>query len=659
MMRIARLSAALLIQLVALAALAQETRTPAASVELFSPPGAARQVRQVTARFTTPMVTLGDPRLPDPFDVSCPGAGQGRWADPRNWVYDFDEDLPAGLRCTFALRADLRTAAGGALSGKRSFAFTTGGPAIAASYPREGWEAIDEKQVFLLRLDAPAASQSIESHAHCIVEGIEEQIAVEVLAGEARAAVLEERRSLGYQYFQLLWKNGVVTQARLRGEELDRAEETIAVVRCKRPLPPATQMRLQWGAGVATLNGVETTQDQQLAFKVRPSFTAQVECTRTNARAGCMPMQPVVVNFAAPVPRDLALGVRIKTRDGKVLSPATAEAKSVPMLERVAFDGPFPQETTVLVTLPPGIVDDSARPLANATRFPLELRIDAAPALARFAADFGVLEAKEGGVLPVTLRNVEGEFGGQQPAAQGCANGAGAGCTGAADLPAKMLRIDADPSAVVDWLQRVAKANQGSGEWTDAGPADGAGNDASPRTVWRETTGMASVFAPTDTPTSFTLKKPAGPKPTEVIGIPLRKPGLYVVEIGSRLLGQSLLGRDHVRYVTTAALVTNLSVHFNWGRESSSVWVTQLTMASPCRMPRSQSSATAAAMCCGRARPMRRASPRSANPSVSRTIPKAAGRTVSLRCWCSRSATATSASRSRRGTRASRRTASG
>ncbi len=184
-------------------------------------------------------------------------------------------------------------------------------------------------------------------------------------------------------------------------------------------------------------------------------------------------------------------------------------------------------------------------------------------------------------MLPVTLRNVEGEFGGQQPAAQGCANGAGAGCTGAADLPAKMLRIDADPSAVVDWLQRVAKANQGSGEWTDAGPADGAGNDASPRTVWRETTGMASVFAPTDTPTSFTLKKPAGPKPTEVIGIPLRKPGLYVVEIGSRLLGQSLLGRDHVRYVTTAALVTNLSVHFNWGRESSSVWVTQLSDGEP------------------------------------------------------------------------------
>jgi hypothetical protein len=227
-------------------------------------------------------------------------------------------------------------------------------------------------------------------------------------------------------------------------------------------------VRLQWGTGVATLTGVETTQDQQLAFKVRPTFTAQVECTRSNARAGCMPMQAVVVNFAAPVPRDLALGVRIKTRDGKLLSPADTESKSVPMLERVTFDGPFPEETTVLVTLPAGIVDDSARPLANAARFPLELRIDAAPALARFAADFGVLEAKEGGVLPVTLRNVEPAFGGQQ-----------------LDLPAKMLRIDAEPGAVADWLKRIANANRGSGEWVNAAPEEADGDAATPRSVWQ------------------------------------------------------------------------------------------------------------------------------------------------------------------------------
>ena len=231
MMRIARLWICLLVQLVPLAVLAQEARIPSASVEVFTPQGTARQVRQVTARFTAPIVTLGDPRLADPFDVQCPATGQGRWADPRNWVFDFDEDLPAGLQCTFTLRAQLKTAAGGALSGKRSFSFSTGGPAIGASYPRDGWEAIDEQQVFLLRLDAPANSQSVEAHAHCVVEGIEERIGVEVLTGEERAAVLKERRSLGYQYFQLLWKNGEVSHTRLRGEELDQAEESIAVVR--------------------------------------------------------------------------------------------------------------------------------------------------------------------------------------------------------------------------------------------------------------------------------------------------------------------------------------------------------------------------------------------------------------------------------------------
>ncbi|HKU16140.1 MAG TPA: MG2 domain-containing protein [Steroidobacteraceae bacterium] len=563
-MRIPGLWIGLLVQLVALPLLAQEARAPSAQVELFSPQGTARQVRQVTARFTAPIVTLGDPRLPDPFDVQCPGGpGQGRWADPRNWVYDFDEDLPAGLRCTFTLRPQLRTAAGGELTGTRKFSFDTGGPGIAASYPREGWEAIDEEQVFLLRLDAAASPQSIEEHAQCVVQGIEERIGVDVLSGEERAAVLKARRLLGYQYFQLLWKNGAVTHARLRGDELDQAEQSIAVVRCKRRLPPATQVRLNWGAGIATLSGIATTQDQQLAFKVRPAFTVQVECTRANARAGCTPTQPVVVSFASPVPRDLALGVRIKTSDGEVLSPEDKDSKSAPTLERVAFSGPFPEESTAIVMLPAGIVDDSGRPLSNAARFPLELRIDAFPALARFAADFGILEAKQGGVLPVTLRNVEAEFGGQQP-----------------DLPAKMLRVDADPAAIADWLQRVANANRSAGEWIAPAPGEQPAEDGQ-STVWREATGTSSVFAAADQTTAFTLKKPAGGKPAEVIGIPLRKPGFYVVEIGSRALGRSLLGRDQLRYVTTGALVTNLSVHFNWGRESSTAWVTQLDDGQP------------------------------------------------------------------------------
>ncbi len=72
---------------------------------------------QAAARFSAPMVALGDPRLADPFTVDCNAPGKGRWADGRNWVYDFDADLPAGLRCTFRLKPSLETLDGRALSG--------------------------------------------------------------------------------------------------------------------------------------------------------------------------------------------------------------------------------------------------------------------------------------------------------------------------------------------------------------------------------------------------------------------------------------------------------------------------------------------------------------------------------------------------------------
>jgi hypothetical protein len=76
-------------------------------------------------------IPLGDPtRSRDPFTITCPVAGTGRWVDGRTWVYAFDRDLPAGLRCTFRLRDDVRTLDGATLRGPGEFAFTTGGPQV-------------------------------------------------------------------------------------------------------------------------------------------------------------------------------------------------------------------------------------------------------------------------------------------------------------------------------------------------------------------------------------------------------------------------------------------------------------------------------------------------------------------------------------------------
>jgi uncharacterized protein YfaS (alpha-2-macroglobulin family) len=72
-----------------------------------------------------------------------------------------------------------------------------------------------------------------------------------------------------------------------------------------------------------------------------------------------------------------------------------------------------------------------------------------------------------------------------------------------------------------------------------------------------------------------------GEKAFEVIGIPLKKPGFYIVEVESLILVKSLLGKPEPMYVSSAALVTNLSVHFKWGRENSLVWVTTLNTGDP------------------------------------------------------------------------------
>ena len=69
-MRIRSLVLALTLSLVAAVA-AQD----AAKVESFSPQGQIKDVRQVVASFSQPMVSFGDPRSEAPFDVEC-AAGQ-------------------------------------------------------------------------------------------------------------------------------------------------------------------------------------------------------------------------------------------------------------------------------------------------------------------------------------------------------------------------------------------------------------------------------------------------------------------------------------------------------------------------------------------------------------------------------------------------------
>ena len=108
----------MLIAVLALISGAVYAAGPDASVVSFAPQGTVKQVRQVTARFSEAMVPLGDPRV-------NAAAFSRRLRRPRHAAMDrqphlvlrLQSDLPAGLRCTFTLSANLKTLRGAGVCG--------------------------------------------------------------------------------------------------------------------------------------------------------------------------------------------------------------------------------------------------------------------------------------------------------------------------------------------------------------------------------------------------------------------------------------------------------------------------------------------------------------------------------------------------------------
>ncbi|MDD5330503.1 MAG: MG2 domain-containing protein [Sulfuricella sp.] len=533
-------------------------------VESFSPQGTVKGVRQVTARFSAPIIPFGDPRLPEPFDIDCPAKGTARWADTRNWVYDFDRDLPAGVACKFKLKSDIKTLEGAALGGETKFSFSTGGPAVIRSVPYEG-SNIDERQIFILGLDAPATRESVLDHAWCGAQGFNEKIGVRLVEGRTRQQILAANQSFLGGMIHLLFKSRdrtAITSLALaeKGTPFEKAlkanADQIVVLQCARRLPAKSQVSLVWGAGIESASGVATEQDQTLAYRVRDSFRARFTCERASKDTNCIPILPMTLSFSAPVPNEFARRIQLASGN-KAWRPAL-DKRDRSAVNSVRFDGPFPEKARLTLSLPGGLRDDAGRPLANRKRFPLTVKTDAAPPLAKFPADFGIIERNAGALLPVTVRGLETDLDLAKTRAE-------------EGVPGKMLRAGQNPKDILYWL-KLMKANA-----NDAWEYDRELG----RSVPVARAGDHSIFAADEHPARFKLPKPNGAKAFEVIGIPLEKPGLYVVELASPKLGAALLGDQKPYYARTAALVTNLSVHFKQGRESSLVWVTSLDKGEP------------------------------------------------------------------------------
>ncbi|NJD33829.1 MAG: alpha-2-macroglobulin, partial [Betaproteobacteria bacterium] len=198
--------------------------------------------------------------------------------------------------------------------------------------------------------------------------------------------------------------------------------------------------------------------------------------------------------------------------------------------------------------------DEAGRPLANAANFPLKFLTSALPPLAKFPGNFGIVELKEGGVLPGTLRNVEAKL----------------------SLAERHLTDDAE---VIAAMQDLARFNRQTKKLKIQ--REGREEDYEDPYYARE----LSYLGQQPGVTRRELPKPGGSAEFEVLGIPLAKPGYHVVEIESRLLGAALLagGKDAPQpmYVRAAALVSNMAVHFKRGSDNALVWVTALDSGTP------------------------------------------------------------------------------
>jgi alpha-2-macroglobulin len=513
-------------------------------------------INRYTLRFSEAMVPLGDPRAPAPTTIKCGVPSTGRWADPQTFVYEFERPLPGGISCSIKLRDDLESARGESVTGTSAFTIDTGGPSARAVFTGSDNDTIEEDQIFLVATNTAATAASITAGGYCAVEGIGERIPLDVLGTNTASGLLAGLGRDNWDARNFLENAGLPQTLATNATDRAKALETVTAVKCRRPLPPGKDVAMVWGKTIASSTGRVAGEDQRYDYTVRKSFVARWSCSRVNPQSGCNPIQNASVQFSSDVLAADALATRITLPDGSTLKPRLdgGDAGSS-HVSQVIFDGPLPASVKGKLSLAPSLKDISGRLLANAQRFPLEVAIAAAPPLVKFPANFGILEANADAVLPVTVRAVEATL-----------------TQKVKSIPGEMLRVESSDGAVAKWLRDVADHEENKSETIKAKKADEEDTEVN-RTGEYALLGQGA--------SALTLDLPAKGKEFEVVGIPLGKPGFYVVEMASPTLGAALLRPGATRYVTAAALVTNMAVHFKWGREGSLVWVTTLDGAKP------------------------------------------------------------------------------
>lgn len=528
----------------------------ASAQEILSvtPSGAVRGAQQVLVKYSHEMVPMGDPKAVAPVEVSCKSAGatkaanypaSGRWVDSKVYSYDFNQSLPAGVRCQVVVKTTT-TLAGASLKHLGLYEFSTGGPTILRYSPQYGH--VEPGQYFVFEFDSAMDKASIESLVYFeSSKSIASQIKARVIVGTEREQVLRAVIQSDWQWtkYRALLENGATVQSK---REFDR----FVVLAGATKFPEDSQIAIVWPKGVLSASKVSTSDTFKQQFTVMEEFTAKFSCDRVNADRPCNPILDMRLDFTTSIKRKSLQGAQLVGPKGQTWKPVELanDPKGREKLDpesgvsSLTFKAPFPAQTEFKVVLPKSVQDEIGRSLVNQEKFPLAVKTDEFSPLVKFAAPFGILELNAEPVLPVSVRNVEKHL-----------------AAATVGYPAKTININSKstPKEIIEYYRIVNDKDWGYGEEP------------------RRTRG-ASVFTDLKLAKSFQVPRPGTDRDFELIGIPLKEPGLHIVEVQSPRLGEALL-EGGTMYVASAALVTNLSVHFKRGRDSSLVWLTTLDKA--------------------------------------------------------------------------------
>lgn len=377
------------------------------------------------------------------------------------------------------------------------------------------YRELDPEQNFVLMTDSLIKGDSLKQGLYFVVEGLGDRIPAEVLSGAEAERVFNSAK-LEYKY------------------ESESFKGNFLVVKASRPFAPKAKVSLVWSKGIQSAQGATSPTDEVFEFTIADSFKANFSCQRESEGKPCIPILGMELYFTERISLKNAREVYLEAPDKtKIYSSNLADDSNAEYIGVVSFMGPFKQNTEYLLHVPAKLQDEMGKPLSNQSQFPLKVKTGDSPALLKFASNFGVIEASPQAAIPLTLRRVEKSistfFGGLS-----------------GKLTAEMF------PDVIRAMGDVQRDNVSE----------------KPLAIWSRIKTETMV-----------VQKPLAASETEVVGIPLKNKGFYIVEMKSPLLGESLLGKKEDLYVRATALVTNMSVHVKYSEKEAWVWVTELNSA--------------------------------------------------------------------------------